>query len=353
MAAVEKKKEEKEVSYFSPGALRWMALNGVDYRALFSSAKKHEDSASQFEKVLRRKSLKVCENELNGYLKEFRAAETELRKLASFLSDPDFKSKFLDENKDYSEASYDAAVANVRKKASFCQNAAWAYEKVYAKKYGPRQEYSTHLLVRDVARQLREEMEKAAGSAPSPAYKRAPERAAFAQNARVEPVTRETHALVSRFMQDLQKKYGEEPSEKGETRVARSDNSGYHRGGRAGMAYINAAAARRDEEERGAYHRGERRILSEREQVMIARRDVPRKSEEELLAGEARISKVKEAPSSVAQAQANINRAKKQKLKLKKEIASLSGAKRKEAAEQLAELNKELFKLRRVRDSLV
>ncbi len=356
MAIAEKKKEVQEVSYFSPGALRWMALNGVDYRAVFSAAQKHEQEAEKYEKALRRKSLKVCENELNGYLREFRAAETELRKLASFLSDPEFKRSFLSENKDYSEAKYDSAVANVRKKASYCQNAAWEYEKAYAKKYGARQEYQTHLLVRDIARQIREEMEKNAGKMPEPpAYRRGSGKAAFAQNAHAEPVTRETHALVSSFMQDLQKRHGKEQPSEGEAKVARAEGTGYHRGyDRAGgQKYIDIAALSRDEIE-SRYHRGERRIRSQEEPapVMIARRSVPVRSEEELASGVARISREKEAPSSVAQVITEINRVKKNRAKIREGISSLSGAERKKAEEKISRLTLELNKLRKHRDEL-
>lgn len=347
MAVIEKKKEVQEVSYFGPGALRWLAANGVDYRALFSAAKKHENNAGEFEKTLRRKSLKLCENELNGYLREFRAAESELRRLAAFLSDPALKERFLSANREYSPEKYDSAVENVRKKATYCQNAAWAYEKAYANKYGARQEYQRHLFVREMARQLREEMEERAGKVPGsrPAEREAG-KAAIAQRQNVERDKAETHMLVSEFMQDLRKKYGgeEKPPEKGEARIARAEAAPRYRRGyeRAGVEPRFHAALGEPK-----YHRGDRVIRIEGTE--IARRSVPRKTEE-LAAGEARISP--KAPSAIARVRDKIKEVKEERSELKEKLSSLSGAEKKEASERLAELNKELFKLRRQREQL-
>ena len=355
MAGHSQKTAEKKAEFY-PNHLDWFVSKGIDVRLALTSLKRHEQGAEEYGKVLRRKSLKVCQSEMDGYLREYRAAESGMRNLAIRLSDPKLKEKFLSENKTISSEKYDSVVEGMRRKAAALQKLAWAYEKQYADNHGgPRQEYSAHLLVRDIARQLREEMEKNEGKIPASPIRRGTERPAFAQNGHAEPVSRETHALVSSYMHGLHKKYGEKPSE-GEATVARAENSGYHRGyDRAGgQKYINIAALDRDEIE-SKYHRGERKIRGREElaPVMIARRSVPAKSDEEIAAGLARISTLKTTRTPLMQAQADIERVKKEREKLAEKVSSLSGAEKKKASEQLEALNKELYKLRKMRDSLV
>lgn len=337
MAGQAQKTEAKKTEFY-PSQLDWFAANGIDARLALTSVNRHVQAAEDYGKVLRRKSLKVCQNEMDGYLREYRAAESELRDLAARLSDPKTKAKFLSENKNFTSHDYDSLVEGLRRRASAFQKLAWSYEKAYAEKYGPRSEYQSHLLVREIARQIREELEKKAGS-PYPVYRRGSERAYVARNERPETVSGETHALVSSFMQELDRKYGEE------------DRSGYRRGyERAGKKYLEIASLERNTPSK--YKRGERKILDEREKIMIARRSVPAKTDAEETARIARISTLR-ARTPLEETQAGIERVKKERAELKDRMASLSGAERRKASEDLLELNKELYKLRKYRDSMV
>jgi hypothetical protein len=279
---------------------------------------------------------------MDAYLREFRTAENEMRKLAALLLNPELKARFLAEHKDFSEAKYDAAVARVKAKASYYYKAAWVFEKAYADKYGtPRQEYGAHLVVREMAREIRREMEKSEGrTPPAPVHRRGPEKPAFAHKEEQTPVSKETHELVVSFAQELRRKYSDERPKY---------RRGYDRVG--GQKYINIAARDRDEEERSRYHRGERRIISDEERTMIARREVPKKTEAEL--SERKIARLDlDKPRTWKDANAQVRQARKERDSLDAKIASLSGEDKRKAIEERIKLNQKIFRLRRMRDSL-